>query len=91
MLFIAAKYKELILETNDVQGIFSGLSLEGSDFECGVGITEDRKFPLCMGKIPYVSHGQRNKNMKLEKRCSSITSASRMLWTTLGSSSVQML
>lgn len=84
MLFIAAKYQELILETNEVQVLFNGLFLEGSDFECGVGITEGSKFPKYVGKIPYVSHGQRNKNMKLENRGSSITSASRMLWTNLG-------
>lgn len=56
MLFIAAKYKELILEIHEIQVIFSGLSLEGSDFECGLGITEGRKFPLYVGKIcqPWV-------------------------------------
>lgn len=50
MLFIAAKYQELILETNEVQVMFSGLFLEGSDFECGVGITEDSKFACVWAK-----------------------------------------
>lgn len=44
-----------------------------------------------MSKVPYVSHGYMNKNMKLEKRYSSITSTSRIPWQNLDSSYVQLL
>lgn len=45
MLFIAAKYKEVFLETKKVQVIFRELFWAGSDFESG-GITEDSRFSL---------------------------------------------
>lgn len=46
MLFIAGKFKDLVLETKKLQTIFREVFQEGSDFESGVEITEDSKFPL---------------------------------------------